>query len=195
MILLMIFCLLCSFTTLNAQYSLNEFTDLISNSDNVYMQFDVSGEALDFSQNNGRLYFTKDMYRMEIGNSIITNNGKEYVNYDKSYNEAVIFPSEQDDANPTEIFLMAQKAETTKISENDDVAIFELIPTDSTMYSKVVLHLNKKNNAPSKMQLTVTGGTELSVTVIDFVVNQQLPENLFTFDEKRYPDVTIVDMR
>ncbi len=182
-----------------AQNSDNRVVNLLSNADNFYMQFTctVNGSNImpDGTELNGRIHVANDLYRFEIQDVVMFNDGKEYSTYNKSANEVIVFNAADDEMNMASILNTVKTATITKIRETNGIATYSVVQESSEPISKLAIDLNTKTNAITRLYAETSDGAKYSVVIDDFVVNQTLPDNFFTFKPALYPDVMVIDMR
>ena len=182
-----------------AQNSDNRVVNLLSNAENIYMQFicTVNGSNMipDGTELNGRIYVANDSYRFEIQDVVIFNDGKEYSTYNKSVNEVIVFNAADDEMNMASILNTVKTATITKTLEKNGIATYSFAPKSSETIKNLTIDFNTKTNAITHLYAETSDGVKYSVAINDFVVNQKLPDNFFTFKPALYPDVMVIDMR
>ena len=182
-----------------AQNSDNRVVNLLSNADNIYMQFTctVNGSNMipDGTELNGRVYVANDSYRFEIQDVVMFNDGKEYSTYNKSANEVIVFNAADDEMNMASILNTVKTATITKTLEKNSIATYSFTPKSSETIKNLTIDFNTKTNAITHLYAETSDGVKYSVAINDFVVNQKLPDNFFTFKPALYPDVMVIDMR
>ena len=182
-----------------AQNSDNRVVNLLSNAENIYMQFicTVNGSNVipDGTELNGRIYVANDSYRFEIQDVVIFNDGKEYSTYNKSVNEVIVFNASDDEMNMASILNTVKTATIMKTLEKNSIATYSFAPKNSETIKNLTIDFNTKTNAITHLYAETSDGVKYSVAINDFVVNQKLPDNFFTFKPALYPDVMVIDMR
>lgn len=182
-----------------AQNSDNRVVNLLSNAENIYMQFicTVNGSNVipDGTELDGRIYVANDSYRFEIQDVVMFNDGKEYSTYNKSVNEVIVFNAADDEMNMASILNTVKTATITKTLEKNGIATYSFAPKSSETIKNLTIDFNTKTNAITHLYAETSDGVKYSVAINDFVVNQKLPDNFFTFKPVLYPDVMVIDMR
>ncbi len=182
-----------------AQNSDNRVVNLLSSAENIYMQFTctVNGSNMtpDGTELNGRIYVANDSYRFEIQDVVMFNDGKEYSTYNKSVNEVIVFNAADDEMNMASILNTVKTATITKTLEKNGIATYSFAPKSSETIKNLTIDFNTKTNAITHLYAETSDGVKYSVAINDFVVNQKLPDNFFTFKPALYPDVMVIDMR
>ena len=182
-----------------AQNSDNRVVNLLSSAENIYMQFTciVNGSNMipNGTELNGRIYVANDSYRFEIQDVVMFNDGNEYSTYNKSVNEVIVFNAADDEMNMASILNTVKTATITKTLEKNGIATYSFAPKSSETIKNLTIDFNTKTNAITHLYAETSDGVKYSVALNDFVVNQKLPDNFFTFKPALYPDVMVIDMR
>jgi outer membrane lipoprotein-sorting protein len=72
----------------------------------------------------------------------------------------------------------------------------ELIPQNNKNdVSKIVLQISAVDAMPAKMQLFYRNKTENIIYINKYRKNINLPDSSFSFDQKKYPKVDVIDLR
>ena len=80
-------------------------------------------------------------------------------------------------------------------SDNPDIKIIEVKENEGDTFETVRLHFDIKDLNIKKVHIIVGDGNEFIYEITDFKTNQNLPDNMFIFDENLYPHVEVIDMR
>ena len=80
-------------------------------------------------------------------------------------------------------------------SDNPDIKIIEVKENEGNTFETVRLYFNIKDLNIKKVHIIVGDGNEFIYEITDFKTNQNLPDNMFIFDENLYPNVEVIDMR
>lgn len=142
-----------------------------------------SGSAGEFS---GKLFYKKDnKVRLELKNSTIISNGEISWNYSRSRNQVVI--SEFDEKDPSALSLQkilydypAECSLTSKKVSGKEILV--LVPENSSElnFSKIEITLNKEN-LPGRISIDDPDSGIFEVTLSNYKLNQNIPDNKFTF--------------
>jgi Outer membrane lipoprotein-sorting protein len=158
---------------------------------------------------NGLLLMKGDKYHLTLTNSDITFDGKSIYTYLKEANEINITkpePSKVDKgdfffSNPRDIFKGYNKNfKSTFIKEtnvNGTICYeLDLYPIDlKTKYLRIRMHIKKSTYQIADVKLFFKDGTQYFIEFSNFVVNSELSDKEFVFDEKKYPKAEVNDMR
>ena len=80
-------------------------------------------------------------------------------------------------------------------SDNPDIKIIEVKENEGDTFETVRLYFDIKDLNIKKVHIIVGDGNEFIYEITDFKTNQNLPDNMFIFDENLYPNVEVIDMR
>lgn len=188
-----VFIVLMSFLNCKAQYNYNDFTSLVNNVNDLYLQFsfDAGDNVNDMT---GKLFLNKSSYRLELANFIIFNNGSDYVNFNKDTNEATLFNASDDELNVASIFNLCSNGKPIPLTEDDSIASFEINAPVDLSFSKVIVYIDKQTNFIDNL-IVFVADNQYEIKISDYNVNQNISADVFNFDQNRYPDVTLIDMR
>lgn len=139
-----------------------------------------------FEEFSGKLFYKKDnKVRLELESSTIVSNGETNWNYNKNGNKVVI--SEFDDSDPFALSLRkilydypSKCRITNETSSGKQVLVF--IPENSSdlNFSKVKITVNK-DYLIDKIFVDDPNKGKFEITIKNYKLNQDLPDNQFTF--------------
>ena len=163
---------------------------------------DANGKQL--GTKKGTVYIKGSKYRVSISGQDIYIDGNNIWTYDKSANEVQItkFDPTTNTITPQKMFtnfydkdfLYKLNGETK--SGNKTIQEIELTPIDKTKtFFKVLVGIDKISKNIVSTKLFEKNGNRYIYTVTSFKTNSDLPESLFLFDSKAYPNVEVVDLR
>ena len=152
----------------------------------------------------GTVYIKGSKYRVSISGQEIYSDGNNIWTYDKSANEVQVtkFDPTTNTITPQKMFtnfydkdflykLNGETKRGTKIIQE-----IELTPIDKTKaFFKVLVGIDKVSKNIVSTKLFEKNGNRYVYTVTAFKTNSDLPESLFIFDSKTYPNVEVVDLR
>jgi outer membrane lipoprotein-sorting protein len=169
----------------------------------VFKNEDAKGKVLGVKK--GNLYMKGTKYRITLtGGQDIFCDGVNIWTYDQSANEVTIskFDPVQNTITPQKLFtnfydkdflyrLNADKAEAGK-----QLYEVELTPYDkSKSFFKVYLHIDKSSKNLYSTKIMEKSGVHYVYTVSSLNGNAQVTDDVFVFDQKKYPGVELVDLR
>lgn len=132
-------------------------------------------------------------------------NGKTQWVYSKAFEEVNISePSAQEvqAINPASIFEMYKKGCNYKyIGEKTDIKMrkvqeVELIPQNKKGdMSRILIQINKTDFMPVLFHIYYKNNIENIIHINSYKTKENLPDDLFSFDTKKYPGAEIIDIR
>ncbi|MEO6188556.1 MAG: outer membrane lipoprotein carrier protein LolA [Ginsengibacter sp.] len=163
-----------------------------------------NGENKVLGTKSGTVYMKGNQYRISLPGQEIYGNGNNVWTYDKDANEVQITP-----IDPTANMITPQKMFTNfydkdflyKLNENSDggkkgLQQIELTPVDKTKaFFKVLVDVDKASQSIKSTKVFEKNGNKYTYNVLSMQANNPLPESLFAFNLKDYPNVEVVDLR
>jgi len=152
----------------------------------------------------GIVYMKGSKYRVNISGQEIYSDGDNIWTYDKSANEVQLtkFDPSSNTITPQKMFTnfydkdFLYKLNGEKKEGNKVVQEIELTPVDKTKtFFKVLVTVDKATKNIVSSKVFEKNGNRYIYTVTSMKTNTDLPESLFTFDAKKYPNVEVVDLR
>lgn len=157
------------------------------------------------NSSEGTITVKGDKYRMKFMDSELFYDGKTLWSYLPDVNEVNITEPEPDDEdifnNPRRLFTIYENDYKYQlidnISENGkDYALIDLFPIDlEEEYSRIRLQININEYFLSSATIFGKDGSHYTITINNYKTNSNLDDSYFIFDENKYPDVEIIDMR
>lgn len=144
-------------------------------------------------------YKRKNKFVVELKNQMIVSNGETIWNYDKKFNRVVVSYLSDD---PTSfslekfVFDYPPLCKAKMVKESSGVAndfVLELTPKDNDLQFKLVKIWKSVDNLISKMELVDIGDMKYSFTFSDIKVNQDLADQIFTFNAPK--GTKVIDLR
>lgn len=143
-------------------------------------------------------------YRVNISGQEIYSDGSNIWTYDKSANEVQLtrFDASTSAITPQKMFtnfydkdfLYKLNSETKQGGKT--IQQVELTPVDKTKaFFKVVVDIDKNSKNIVSTTVYEKNGNRYIYKVNSLKTNTDLPESLFVFDAKKYPNVEVVDLR
>jgi outer membrane lipoprotein carrier protein len=149
---------------------------------------------------SGTVYMKGSQYRVSITGQEIFCDGSNVWTVDKAAKEVTI--NKLDPSNNTitpqklftnfydKDFLYKLNGEVKGIQE------IELTPIDkSKPFHKVVVYVNKATQTISSTKVFENAGNRFTYTVSGMNTSAAVPDNMFVFDQKKYPGIEVVDLR
>ena len=143
-------------------------------------------------------------YRVNISGQEIYSDGSNIWTYDKSANEVQLtkFDASTNAITPQKMFtnfydkdfLYKLNSETKQGGKT--IQQVELTPVDKTKaFFKVLVDIDKNSKNIVSTTVYEKNGNRYIYRVNSLKTNMDLPESIFVFDAKKYPNVEVVDLR
>jgi len=143
----------------------------------------------------------QNKFAVDMGDLLIVCNGQTIWQYLKKENEVTITPY-----NPKEGFSLDRifriydqdmkvrldKSETYKGQTIHKISLFPI--SDTTDYFRVEVWLNEATELPQRIKFSHRDGTVVEYELKNFQV-VSLPDTEFVFDTRKYPGISVVDLR
>lgn len=151
----------------------------------------------------GTFFLKGPKYRISLDDQEIFCDNKTVWTYQKSANEVQVnnFNPNEQTISPAKLFTNFYDKEyrsrfvgNKKVS-GKDCDVIELIPLNSSkQFSKVELAVDKSSTIVGG-NIFEKNGNQYNYEVSNFTVNANIPDQMFSFDTKKYPGVEVVDLR
>lgn len=148
----------------------------------------------------GMIITSGDKFHITSGQMITWYDGRTQWSYSPSTNEVNISeptPEELQQVNPFAIINAFRKAyKGTLLASPAGTYKIQLLPIDRrASIRKAVITLNAKTFYPSTILLTMDNNMTVNISVKNIKTGQNYPASTFIFNKRKYPRVTIVDLR
>ena len=174
-----------SYSDITAEFSYNFFN---------------SSEGIDEDM-KGTIWIKKNMYKLDIVNVSVINNGKTMWYIMKDINEVQVMENNpEDEMNPSRIFTIYEEGYKYEYKEgiplNDKIyhSIY-FYPEESESISKFVLSIDDKETEISSIEIHNKDGGITTYKITNFLTNSSLSEEIFKFKKDEYPEIEIIDLR
>lgn len=143
-------------------------------------------------------YKKKNKFVVELKNQTIVSDGETIWNYDKKFNRVVIsYLSDDPTSFSLEKFVFDYpplcRAKIVKDNSLTNDFVLELTPKDNDLQFKLVRIWKNSDNLISKMELVDVGDMKYAFTFSDIKVNQDLADQIFTFNALK--GTKVIDLR
>lgn len=102
--------------------------------------------------------------------------------------------TDDDDTSPIAILNSLSNNISTKLLSISPNITIEVVENEQSTFEK--LHINVDSNLKLKdIHIFLGDGNELIYEITELTTNQNLPDNMFIFDETIHPNVEVIDMR
>ena len=210
--LLVLLCLLGVFGMSYGQYDqkalgiLDAMSDKYQNLTSFYASFSytLENEMENIHEEfSGDIVVKGDMFKLDLGEQEVYNDGETMWTYLKDVNEVNIdyyFP-EDGDMTPSTIFSAYKKGYKylfleEETIENNIYNVIDLIPDDPDKpFFKVRLWIHKTDNTLNRWKLFDRTGNTYLYLITSFKDDYNVKDEDFVFDSSKYPGVTEIDLR
>ena len=148
----------------------------------------------------GILVLQEEMYRLEMEEQIIINNGESQWIYLADMNEVQIMDHDPEEQvmSPKKMFTIYEKGYkysyvSTESEKGKRLQIIDLFPEESGDYMKVTLAVDAAKNQIHKITILDKNGGTYSYLITSFKSNITVVP--FTFNTSNYPGIEIIDLR
>ena len=191
--------LLLATNVLNAQDAnkiLNNFYKSLKSHKNIEVSFTLQEISNGKVQEEEEVtaYFQKDAYKLLSESQHIISDGKVVWTYLPEEQEVMVSNVTENDINPLQLLTEMEEESIARPKGTDNLGdnLVELFDTDGDPMG-ILLKFNKKGELRG-IEMTDEEST-MRVNISEIKYDQDWPKGFFTFDEKAYPGVEIIDMR
>lgn len=169
--------------------------------------YSLDNDEMDIHEKNeGNIKIKGKKYVVSIPNSgfQIYSDGTTIWNYMKNGNQVTVSnidDSGSDLMDPANLFNIYEKGFQSKFVEEKTqdgkaVYVIDLFPeTDEQDVKKITVIIDKASMMIHSARLSSTDGNIYGVDVKKLETNLDLPDSDFVFDESKYPDLEVIDLR
>lgn len=147
---------------------------------------------------NGYGSMKGNSYVINVGDQLMICDGTTLWNY-LIEDQEVMVSDVTDDSSSSPIAIINSFAENTTakfLDSNDaNIKIVELKEKDNNVFDKIQMSIDKRDFKIKNIHVFNIDGSEFIYDITSFITDQNLPDNMFIFDESLHPNVEIIDMR
>lgn len=152
----------------------------------------------------GEITVKGDKYLLETTDQIVINDGEAVWTYLPDVNEVNIdvYDPDEDEITPSSIFDEYKKGYKyiwMEATVQNGVAcdVIDLIPNNAqnNQFFKIKMLISTKDKTLTKWTMFEKSGNQHIYTISNFNSNISITDALFKFDETKYPNVEVVDLR
>ena len=151
----------------------------------------------------GKISVKGDMYRLVMDQQEVINDGETVWTYLNDVNEVNIdnHDAEAGDITPSTIYDIYKEGYKYLLInqitvEGKQYSVVDLVPNSKdAQYFKIRLQIAKTSNLLRQFTMFDKEGSEYSYLISKFDGSVALPDSYFIFDESKYKDVDVVDLR
>lgn len=157
------------------------------------------------NKSEGTIIMKGDKYHLDFMGTISFFDGKTLWNYIEEVNEVNITEPKPDDedifSNPKKLFTIYEHGYKYQLINNfnkDNIngSIIDLYPEDiDEEYSRIRLEINNDNNTIISATIFGKDGSHYIISLYNYKLNKSISDSHFVFNEKKYKNVEIIDMR
>ena len=184
----------------NAEALVRVMVDQVKSHKNVEMAFSyqISPDGKNYSDSEeGHAWLQGNAYKIEMVEQQSISDGTTIWTYLVDDEEVMVSDAtEGEDNTPLKLLTSLDKnyvATLTNI-DNQGNATIELA-NPKGQYKRVTLKMNAMKAELKSADVYLEDGTKVAVTVKEMKYDQNLDDKFFTFDEKKHPNVEVIDMR
>lgn len=151
----------------------------------------------------GKITVKGDMYKLEMEDQVVINNGATVWTYLPDANEVNIdtYNPDEDEISPSKIYDAYKKGYKylyvgDETLNGTSVAVIDLIPDDrDAQFFKIKLFIAKNDKSLKNWVMFDKSGNQYKYTIRNFKSDLNLKDSEFSFDATKYPGVEVIDLR
>ena len=184
----------------NADAMIRGFIGQIKSHKNLEMTFtyQISPDGKNFSETeNGKAWLQGEAFRIEMAEQQNISDGKSIWTYLIEEEEVMVSnATDGEDNTPLKLLTSLDQGYAATLAGIDaqGVATVELA-NPKGQYKRVSLKIDTKKNEIKSADIFAEDGSCLKIKVETMKFDQSLDDRFFTFDEKKHPNVDVIDMR
>ena len=148
---------------------------------------------------SGTLLISGDKYKMSASGQTVICDGKTIWTYIQESNEVQIntLDNKDDALTPSKLLTSYNANYKSKMIKSTEPGIesVELIPNTSKNFTKAILGIDKVKKQIRSFTLFDKSGNTFTYKIKTFLTDIPVTNGDFSFDEKKFPDVEVIDMR
>ncbi|MEE4116200.1 MAG: hypothetical protein V2I37_08525 [Marinilabiliaceae bacterium] len=186
-----------------AKSILDKFSSKALGADAITLKFDMQVlDAVEDSETNesGEIVISKDRYKLQLPGNIVWFDGTATYTLVPDVEELTITEPDPDPesflSRPSLLFTMYSQGYKVKmLADESDGTIIDLYPEDlSTELSRVRLNIGKDYSLKGA-EYKRKDGISIFISVKVYDLSKSYKDTFFSFDQKKYRNVDIIDMR
>lgn len=151
----------------------------------------------------GKITVKGDKFKLVLPEQEVINDGKTTWTYLPEAKEVNIdnYDPNSDEINPSKIYEIYKKGfKYLHIEEKTEAGVLcdviDLVPEKKdAQFFKIRMNISKKDRSIQNWTMFDKAGNRYKYSLTKFTPNITVPDNLFTFDPKKYPGVEVIDLR
>ena len=139
-----------------------------------------------------------DSYKLNVDGQEMISDGKVLWTH-LIDDEEVMISEVSEDNNNSPIGIINSFSGNVNVSfehcSNADLTHLFITEKEETTFKSISLYVKNEDLKIHEIDINNLDGSYLIYSIESFHTNQNLPDRMFTFDEKLHPDVEVIDMR
>ena len=188
-----------------AEQLVKDVINKISSYDNFKadLSYTMINQEMDINEKKtGKITVSGDKYRIEMEGQIIISDGITTWTYLVESEEVMVGNVEEgeDELSPTKILTTyddnyKSSFDPDKKYKNSFIKKIDLKANEDKGFQKLSLMINEKDKSIESFSVYDLNGNVFTYHIINLKPNLDLPEDTFFFNNEKYPDVEVIDMR
>ena len=184
----------------SAEDFLNKVIEKNKSYNDISIIFDYRyGNSEDVSDKmKGYAYMKGDAYLLKIDGQEMISDGTTLWTYLIDEQEVMISEVSEDNNNSPLAIINSFSGNVNVSFEhcsNADLTHLFIKEKEETTFKSISLYVKNEDLKRHEIDINNLDGSYLIYSIESFHTNQDLPDRMFTFDEKIHPDVEVIDMR
>lgn len=151
----------------------------------------------------GKITVKGDKFRLVLPEQEVINNGSTIWTYLPEAKEVNIdnYDPSSEDVNPSKIYEIYKKGfKYLYLQDKNEGGVMceeiDLVPEKKeAQFFKIKMFISKKDRSIQSWTMFDKGGNKYKYTISKFNPNVKVEDTYFTFDQKKYPNVEVIDLR
>ena len=140
----------------------------------------------------GTAYLQGEAYKIILKEQQTISDGKTIWSYLVDDEEVMVSnTTDGNDNTPLKLLTTIDKGYKATYADKSTI----MLTNPDGQYKVVTLSIDPKNNTLIGMEIHADDGSKMVIVITEMKFDQDLKANFFTFDEKAFPNVDIIDMR
>jgi outer membrane lipoprotein-sorting protein len=166
--------------------------------------FIMENTEVDLKESNkGNLVLQNDKFALKVSGIELISNGIDQWTYIEDANEVSISEANFDEEgmiNPATIFTIYEEGfDYSFLGEANEngkqIYKIDLQPTEVKDFTRIIINIDKNKLQICTATMFGTDGNKYTIAIKNMETSKTYPESFFTFDAKKHPGVTVIDMR
>ena len=183
----------------SAEDFLNKVIEKNKSYNDISIIFDYRyGNSEDVSEMKGYAYMKGESYLLKIDGQEMISDGTTLWTYLIDEQEVMISEVSEDNNNSPLAIINSFTGNVNVSFEhcsNADLTHLFITEKEETTFKSISLYVKNEDLKIHEIDINNLDGSYLIYSIESFHTNQDLPDRMFTFDEKLHPDVEVIDMR